>query len=49
MSTQLTIYGTISSDDADPYESTASLTLRSPRNVPNFNDSITLRLPGELK
>lgn len=49
MNTKLTIFGNITADDTDPYESTGSLTLRSPRNVPNFDESFTLTVPGEVK
>lgn len=39
MSTKITIYGIINHEDSDLFESAGSLTLRTPRNVPNFNET----------
>lgn len=49
MQTKITIYGALTTEESDPYESTGNLTLRSPRNVPNFTETINLTLPGEIK
>lgn len=39
MSSIITIYGIINHEDSDLFESEGSLTLRTPRNVPNFNET----------
>lgn len=38
MASKIIVYGIINHDDSDLFESTGSLTLRTPRNVPNFNE-----------
>ncbi|CAD8051028.1 unnamed protein product [Paramecium sonneborni] len=49
MSTKITIYGIINHEDSDLFESAGSLTLRTPRNVPNFNETTQLTIPGYVK
>ncbi|CAD8143456.1 unnamed protein product [Paramecium pentaurelia] len=49
MSSKITIYGIINHEDSDLFESAGSLTLRTPRNVPNFNETTQLSIPGYVK
>ncbi|CAK71128.1 unnamed protein product (macronuclear) [Paramecium tetraurelia] len=49
MSSKITIYGIINHEDSDLFESAGSLTLRTPRNVPNFNETTSLTIPGYVK
>ena len=42
----ITIYGGGLSTDS--YESSTSLVLRTPRNIPDFTESVTIYIPGHV-
>lgn len=50
MSTLITIYGSglASLDDIDSLDSASTVGLKTPRNVPDFNDQLKLQVPGEI-